>query len=105
MSIDLYEKTVKRLARAGVKDPTAQIIYLAEEIDRYRAKIHALEKLLRGQPPRDEKQDAMLCAVLDQVAEKFEKAKELDYVRRPLAWALHEVWKIIDSVEETDGKG
>ena len=99
MSLDLYEKTVKRLARAGVKDPTAQIIYLAEEIDRYRAKISVLEKLLRGQPPRDEKQDAMLCAVFDQIAEKYEQAKGMEYVRYPLAWALHNVWKTVNSLE------
>lgn len=99
MSIDLYEKTMKRLARAGAKDPTAQIIYLAKEIDRYRAKIRGLEKLLRGQPPRDEKQDAMLCAVFDRLAEKYEEAKGMDWVRYPLAWALYEAWKIVDSLE------
>lgn len=99
MDMDLYEKTVKRLGRVGVKDPTAQIIALAEEIEQYRAKIIGLEALLRGQAPRDEKQDAVLNAVLDRVAEEYEKAKGLDYVRNPLAWALHEVWKQTDRLE------
>lgn len=40
---ELYSKTFRRLARVGIKDPTAQILALAEEIERYRAKIYALE--------------------------------------------------------------
>lgn len=43
---DLYTTTVKRLARLGANDPTAQIIALAEEIERYRNKIQAMEGLL-----------------------------------------------------------
>lgn len=43
----IYTKTVQRLARGGIKDPTAQIIALAEEIERYRDKIHKLEELLQ----------------------------------------------------------
>lgn len=41
----IYEQTVKRLARGGIKDPTAQIIALAEEIERYRDKIRWMEGL------------------------------------------------------------
>lgn len=47
---ELYTQTVKRLARAGVKDPTAQIIALAEEIERYRAKIRGLEERVAETP-------------------------------------------------------
>lgn len=36
---ELYTKTVTRLARIGAKDPTAQIIALAEEIERYRGQV------------------------------------------------------------------
>ena len=43
---ELYNRTVRRLARANAKDPTSQIIALAEEVDYYRDKIHALEKLI-----------------------------------------------------------
>lgn len=43
---DLYDKTVKRLARGGIKDPTSQIVALAEEIERYREKIYGLEAVL-----------------------------------------------------------
>lgn len=42
-----YAQTVKRLARGGISDPTAQIIALAEEIERYRDKIYALEERLK----------------------------------------------------------
>lgn len=44
---ELYNQTVKRLARGGIKDPTAQIIALAEEIEHYRDKIYALEERLK----------------------------------------------------------
>lgn len=43
----IYKKTTSRLARGGINDPTAQIIALAEEIERYRDKIHALEAQLQ----------------------------------------------------------
>lgn len=99
LQMELYEKTTKRLARARVKDPTAQIIYLAEEIERYRAKIQNLEALLYGLPGNDEKQDPLLTAALKQVAELYEKAKGMDYVRNNLAWALHQVWKSVDILE------
>ena len=96
----LYEKTTKRLARGGIKDPTNQIIALAEEIEHYRAKIQNLEALLYGLPGSNEKQDPQLEAALKQVVEQYEKAKGLDYVRNNLAWALYKVWKIVDSLEE-----
>lgn len=46
MKLKLYEDTVKRLARCGIKDPTSQIIALAEEIEEYRANIYGLEAKL-----------------------------------------------------------
>ena len=33
---EIYIETIRRLARGGATDPTAQIIALAEEIERYR---------------------------------------------------------------------
>ena len=39
---DLYCRTVRRLERQGVKDPTAQIVALAEEIEYYRGRISSL---------------------------------------------------------------
>lgn len=44
--LDLYGKTVRRLARCGAHRPSEQIIALAEEIERYRDKIYGLEKQL-----------------------------------------------------------
>lgn len=43
----IYAQTAQRLARGGILDPTAQIIALAEEIERYRDKIYALEERLK----------------------------------------------------------
>lgn len=48
MNYEIYTRTAARLGRVGIKDPTAQIIYLAEEIDRYRDTIHNLKELLYG---------------------------------------------------------
>lgn len=42
--MELYDRTVARLKRGGVNDPTAQIIALAEENESYR-------KRLQWQPP------------------------------------------------------
>lgn len=55
MNMSLYLSTVARLTRAGAKDPTAQIIFLAEEIERYREKIYNLEDHIKEQtakPPK-----------------------------------------------------
>lgn len=63
MKIKLYEKTAARLARAGVKDPTAQIIALAEEIEGYRIRIHGLEARLAAPPKRAEGDPVLVCPV------------------------------------------
>lgn len=44
--LDLYGKTVRRLARGGAHRPVEQIVALAEEIERYRSKIYGLENQL-----------------------------------------------------------
>lgn len=41
---ELYKRTVERLGRCGIKDPTAQIIALAEEIEGYREHIRVMER-------------------------------------------------------------
>lgn len=46
----IYTKTVRRLARMDIHDPTAQIIALAEEIEQYRANILKLEEKLKETP-------------------------------------------------------
>ena len=58
----IYEKTVQRLARAGVKDPTAQIVFLAEEIERYRSKIRSLEDYIKGLTDSQPKPNKMTYA-------------------------------------------
>ena len=40
---DLYKRTAERLGHIGIKDPTAQITALAQEIEQYRAKIRRME--------------------------------------------------------------
>lgn len=37
---------------------------------------------------------------LKKVAEEYEKAKKLEYVRNPLAFALYRVWRLADSQKE-----
>lgn len=39
---ELYHQTARRLSRVGIKDPTAQIIALAEEIENYRDQIQSM---------------------------------------------------------------
>lgn len=43
---DLYNRTAERLGRVGIKDPTAQITALAQEIELYRAKIRGQENYI-----------------------------------------------------------
>lgn len=31
---------------------------------------------------------------------KYEQAKNMEYVQKPLAWALYQVWKEVDSMQE-----
>lgn len=50
----------------------------------------------RGERMRIEKAIRLLI-------EEYEKAKRLDFVRKPLAWALYQVWKKVD-VEEKENK-
>ena len=47
---ELYEKTIRRLRRAGCFDVEEQIIYLAEEIERYRARIQGMEQMKATEP-------------------------------------------------------
>lgn len=42
---ELYEKTMLRLRRAGCFDVMEHIIYLAEEIEHYRARIQGMEQM------------------------------------------------------------
>lgn len=41
---------------------------------------------------------------LDMVREIYEKAKKLEYVRNPLAYALYKVWKIADEQKNRRGR-
>ncbi len=42
---ELYEKTMHRLLRARKFSPDQQIVFLAEEIERYRARIQGMEQM------------------------------------------------------------
>jgi hypothetical protein len=35
---------------------------------------------------------------------QYEKAKNMEYVQNPLAWALHQVWKVADKEERGNRK-
>lgn len=36
--------------------------------------------------------------------EEFERAKRLEYVKNPLAYALYQVWKMADAERKKNGK-
>lgn len=38
--------------------------------------------------------------MLKLLLEKYEYAKSWDFIKKPLAYALHEVWKIVDKTEK-----
>jgi hypothetical protein len=42
--MELYQKTMARLHRAGCRTRAEQIVYLADEIERYRARIVGMER-------------------------------------------------------------
>lgn len=42
--------------------------------------------------------------VIKLVEAEYEKAKKLEYIRNPLVYALHKVWKMVDAEEvKSDG--
>ena len=69
----LYTSTVRRLERIGAKDPTAQIIALAEEIEHYRDQIKrhedalTRERMTGGQPMNKQIEELakLLCIVME----------------------------------------
>ena len=65
---DIYTLTVKRLHRIGAKDPTAQIVALAKEVEQGRAKIRALEEELG--------KHATLLRLMEQDIEDWKKLAE-----------------------------
>lgn len=40
--------------------------------------------------------------ILQQIESYHVKAKELEYVKKPLAWALYQVWQEVDKAESED---
>lgn len=59
---ELYEKTMHRLRRAGCFDVVEQITYLAEEIERYRARIQGMEQM-QALEDRDPAEKVWCCYV------------------------------------------
>lgn len=35
--------------------------------------------------------------------EQYEKAKGMDYIKKPLAWALYQTWRYVDEKERKNG--
>ena len=100
VNIDLYNNTVKRLARGGVTDPTSIIVALAEEIERYRDKIYGLEavvddlqKLLIEEKKRENKEE-MMFYILERLprqellAQLAEEANELGHAALKMRRAI-----------------
>lgn len=42
---------------------------------------------------------------LKRVREKYDKAKTLEFVKNPVAWALYQVWKETDQLHQVDECG
>ena len=45
------------------------------------------------------KQNTELEKVIQMLDTEYERAKNMEYVKKPLAWALYQVWKKIDAKE------
>lgn len=43
------------------------------------------------------REDPSFCKAVQLLAEKYLTGKTLPYVRDPIAWALHQVWKQMDA--------
>lgn len=71
--LELYNQTVKRFSRIGIKSPMELIIALAEEIERYRDKIYWLEE-----HQRNDEQPATTAAQ----SEPMTREKILDAAKR-----------------------
>lgn len=72
-----YFKTVKRLQRIGIEDPTSQIIALAGEIKQYREKIEAMNKYIKehvGPEPSTKEQ-------VEQLQEQNREAPKFRFTR------------------------
>jgi hypothetical protein len=39
-------------------------------------------------------------SVIKLIDEEYEKAKALPYIRKPMAYAVHQAWKVIDQIEK-----
>lgn len=37
--------------------------------------------------------------VIKMLKVEYERAKDIDFVKKPLSWALYNVWKTVDAVE------
>ena len=44
----------------------------------------------------------ILTAVFDMIRKKYNEAQHLDYVNKPLSWALYQVWKHVNSINRFD---
>ena len=41
---------------------------------------------------------------IELLEKEYERAKKIDYVQKPLAWALHQVWKVADKEKRGNRK-
>lgn len=58
---ELYIKTKARLRRMGVENPADVIVALAEEIDRYREKIHTMEEFIAKRKSKRGNESALVA--------------------------------------------
>ena len=80
------------------------------EIDDIKAAIDAIEWIIGVVLEQDTEctaveeshTDTKIERVVEMLKAKYERAKKMDYVRNPVAYALHQVWKAADRDSETE---
>ena len=45
-----------------------------------------------------------LAKAIEMLVKEYERAKHIEYVQKPLAWALFQVWKQADKEEKKKGE-
>lgn len=100
---DLYKRTAERLGHMGIKDPTAQIVALAEEINRYRAKIRNMEDFInrltegRNRVPYSQRVEVYKTAI-----ERYGTVEQMVVALEELSEAQKEICKLLRSQGSLD---
>lgn len=101
--LNLSARTKNCLKRRGIRTKEQLMLLDDGELMRIRGFGAGCLKEIReklGEPvkvARKKTETITLAQAFNLVAEEYEKAQKLDYIRNPIAYALHRVWKIADA--------